>query len=491
MVKYVVIDADTETYPDGVAVGVPVAWLRADPSAYTVLDSFSFDPDLHAKEPDEVLQVVADRANKAMSAVGNYSLLVYTPGSLAGAESIEEAWAQSSELYELISGGYFNPLIFGAYAGAYPAAWSAMAEGPLSYSKAALSGIWPNPRKKGSFGDSPAGSGGRFAQCVRTMRKRRGVDDPEGLCASIGRRKYGKKRFQKMAERGRRNPADWLAYEHLEQAVRQLARAYRTVNTAQRTLENVPGDEWMKFGRLADKISALYKEAWDMVPEELHWRGDRQLPGPTRTFDDFSPEAELADEIRMYGMSYADHIASKGDPDKNPGAHRVNPDGRWHKDQFGDITKGKGTAYGMATAKGEAVVVPYKPRTFQGSRYAAEIYEELKSQKVPKGSKYIVLTYTSAEGPSKASAHKSLDEAKTAGANALRRLPMPNPAARLVNEGILAGSRPIPSGLDSPRYNEGILAGSRPIPSGFDSPRVNVGIVDPPITRRTKPEQPF
>lgn len=51
------------------------------------------------------------------------------------------------------------------------------------------------------------GSGGRFQACVEDMRGRPDVDDPEGLCASIGRRTYGKRGMASMAKRGRaRNP---------------------------------------------------------------------------------------------------------------------------------------------------------------------------------------------------------------------------------------------------------------------------------------------
>ena len=41
------------------------------------------------------------------------------------------------------------------------------------------------------------GTGTRFKNCVKAMRKK-GTKDPEGLCASIGRKKYGKKRFSKL-----------------------------------------------------------------------------------------------------------------------------------------------------------------------------------------------------------------------------------------------------------------------------------------------------
>jgi len=47
----------------------------------------------------------------------------------------------------------------------------------------------------------------KFAKCVSKVSKERGVYDPKGLCASIGRKKYGAKRFEAMAKSGRRrNP---------------------------------------------------------------------------------------------------------------------------------------------------------------------------------------------------------------------------------------------------------------------------------------------
>lgn len=50
-------------------------------------------------------------------------------------------------------------------------------------------------------------SGARFKKCVRTMSKRKGVTSPRGLCAAIGRKKYGAQKFAQMAIRGRRqNP---------------------------------------------------------------------------------------------------------------------------------------------------------------------------------------------------------------------------------------------------------------------------------------------
>lgn len=47
------------------------------------------------------------------------------------------------------------------------------------------------------------GSGERFAALKEKLDDRPGVADPGALAASIGRKKYGKSRFQKLAVRGK------------------------------------------------------------------------------------------------------------------------------------------------------------------------------------------------------------------------------------------------------------------------------------------------
>lgn len=47
------------------------------------------------------------------------------------------------------------------------------------------------------------GSGKRFENLSEELEEK-GIDDPEALAAWIGRRKYGKRRFQEMSTRGRR-----------------------------------------------------------------------------------------------------------------------------------------------------------------------------------------------------------------------------------------------------------------------------------------------
>lgn len=51
------------------------------------------------------------------------------------------------------------------------------------------------------------GGGGRFAAMEHKLAGRKGVTSPGGLAAYIGRRAYGKSRFQHMAAAGRARAA--------------------------------------------------------------------------------------------------------------------------------------------------------------------------------------------------------------------------------------------------------------------------------------------
>jgi len=50
---------------------------------------------------------------------------------------------------------------------------------------------------------APLGEGGRFAALEAKLDKRPSVTNPGALAAYIGRKKYGKSRFQKLAAKGR------------------------------------------------------------------------------------------------------------------------------------------------------------------------------------------------------------------------------------------------------------------------------------------------
>lgn len=56
----------------------------------------------------------------------------------------------------------------------------------------------------GSGAGAPLGSGERFRALVAKLRARGGVENPEALAAAIGRKKYGKKRFQALSVAGRK-----------------------------------------------------------------------------------------------------------------------------------------------------------------------------------------------------------------------------------------------------------------------------------------------
>lgn len=57
----------------------------------------------------------------------------------------------------------------------------------------------PNPK-------APLGQGGRFAALARKLDDKPGVKDPGALAAYIGRSRYGAKRFNAMAAKGRKHP---------------------------------------------------------------------------------------------------------------------------------------------------------------------------------------------------------------------------------------------------------------------------------------------
>lgn len=62
------------------------------------------------------------------------------------------------------------------------------------------------PFKKGKGPAPKAGTGQRFALCVQKIMKQKGWnrDRAEALCATIGRKKFGAKRFAKLGAAGRK-----------------------------------------------------------------------------------------------------------------------------------------------------------------------------------------------------------------------------------------------------------------------------------------------
>jgi len=48
------------------------------------------------------------------------------------------------------------------------------------------------------------GSGKRFSNLKKQLSRQKGIEHPEALAASIGRKKYGKKKFQKIAAKGKK-----------------------------------------------------------------------------------------------------------------------------------------------------------------------------------------------------------------------------------------------------------------------------------------------
>jgi len=61
--------------------------------------------------------------------------------------------------------------------------------------------------KKKSKKKAKLGSGKRFAALKKKLAKQKGIKTPGALAASIGRKKYGKKRFQELAAKGKKRKA--------------------------------------------------------------------------------------------------------------------------------------------------------------------------------------------------------------------------------------------------------------------------------------------
>jgi hypothetical protein len=49
-----------------------------------------------------------------------------------------------------------------------------------------------------------AGTGTRFEKLSKFLGKQEGIKNPAALAASIGRKKFGKSKFQKMAKKGKK-----------------------------------------------------------------------------------------------------------------------------------------------------------------------------------------------------------------------------------------------------------------------------------------------
>ncbi len=62
-------------------------------------------------------------------------------------------------------------------------------------------------KKTGTFKgkSNKLGGGGRFAQVVSKVSGKKGVYNPKGLAAYIGRKSLGKEKFQKLASKARKH----------------------------------------------------------------------------------------------------------------------------------------------------------------------------------------------------------------------------------------------------------------------------------------------
>lgn len=59
-------------------------------------------------------------------------------------------------------------------------------------------------KKQAQHKKPPLGSGKRFSKLKSKLAHKKGVRDPGAVAAAIGRKKYGKKKFQSLAAKGKK-----------------------------------------------------------------------------------------------------------------------------------------------------------------------------------------------------------------------------------------------------------------------------------------------
>lgn len=108
------------------------------------------------------------------------------------------------------------------------------------------------------------GTGQRFAECVEEMEGKKGVYDPKGLCAYIGRQKYGKREFARLA-----NPPYGIA--ELYQEARVLGAEI--------------GEKHERRGLREPTGAALEKMAKESLSGAVRVAAKRQTDGKVSAFD--------------------------------------------------------------------------------------------------------------------------------------------------------------------------------------------------------------
>lgn len=380
-----------------------------------------------------------------------------------------------------------------------------------------------------AFSRDPLGEGGRFAACVRKMRQREDVYDPKGLCASIGRRKYGAKEFAKMAARGRQNPyapelrarlgeiASFTQSNPTRTPVGLTSSdidflIYNVIPGYQADLEaHMPSDEDVAAAphllRIRENLKASHQRATELS-RKLDWLAEHEWKNPLG----FEEE-----EIEIGPVPFETEGARARRTARDPGSRRreaadwleaelerwklQNPakkyvDGRWHRWDGGKYLD-LGTSYLLDAGDSFAAISKYQPRKHPGTEQLAKDYLSHNHQELPKGKPWIA-TVVSRQGSRfiepVMSAHKTLSAAKKAAESALRRMRRElksNPV--VANAGLLAGApaRHEGFGLDARLTNAGLLASpGGPHANTLGLSRVNAGLLDPPQVRRTMPRQP-
>jgi len=131
--------------------------------------------------------------------------------------------------------------------------------------------VYEKLRKLEAFAKAPAGEGSRFKACVSKMKKDgKSEESAKKICASIGRKKFGKKKFQKMAAGGKKSsysknsvyPTNSMINEPitLQQALNDYEKFFRELTQ----LKLTPVSNYNDIEEIKEKIWKFDDKKWEM-----------------------------------------------------------------------------------------------------------------------------------------------------------------------------------------------------------------------------------
>ena len=356
--------------------------------------------------------------------------------------------------------------------------WDPTLRGAKQYGERLIRAAEPSPSANPAFSRAPLGEGGRFAACVAKVSRQPGVYDPEGLCASIGRKKYGAKKMAEMAKAGRRNPAQYgQTAERANEAVRGSSRSFPFLHASsalndllQWLVTNDPNGVYLDWDLIAEgKDPMTIGEAWAQVakeaaPVEFEWPPDNLPVLAALAFQ--SSQEGTRETPRFY------HMINLYDADQRPGMKED------HEANLLDLYQREPAQFEVALG------------SYLGRKYRFLWDAEYRSNPVSSDD-YRHREHAATTAEERHHWRRKKGEAMRRGNPVVTNRISPN--SPIENAGVLAMAMPGGGPYGLPQVNAGALAAAPDYPGDYDFPGVtngSHGLLGPQI-RRNVPGQPI